>query len=690
MRAAHLFPRSATPPVIERMLGESRSLLASILGQSPTSTLVVDAGGTAVWVNKAFLDLLGIRNEERIVGRYNILSDPQIREQGHIPDLRTVFDNAGATRFLIHCNSSGLMGFHIPGPDCAVIDVTAFPLAGDRGQVLGAVVQYADITEQKGTEEELRRAHQELELLLGSISSILICVNREGTITRWNAAAEETFGIPFSTAVGLPFSDCGIPWDLGDILDSVSEALKTGHTVRIDDIAFKRVDGSDGFLGITVSPVKGESEAPFGFILRGMDITAHKLADQALEERTRDLGNRLRELNFLYSMSTLVERPNLSLDEMLHAVLDLLPPAMRYRDEVCARITVPDQTLTTGSFRETPWKHTCNITLEGDHLGTVEVFCLTQKPDVDGSPFLKGERDLLSEAAARVGEVIGRRRAEEALREAQRRLLQSEKLASIGQLAAGVAHEINNPVGFVASNLGTLREYIRTFKRLLVMYSELGGAVRVSDRARQLDLISRTEELSEKEDLPFVLDDVEKLLGESKDGTDRIRDIVQNLKSFARIDEAELKEADINQGIEATLRIVWNELKYKCDIHKNLRDIPKIRCYPGQLNQVFMNLFVNAAQAIPDRGEISIESDLVDNEVIVRVSDTGQGIPPQDVSRIFDPFFTTKGIGGGTGLGLSISHGIVQKHHGRIDVKSELGEGTTFTVRLPIDGLRNE
>jgi signal transduction histidine kinase len=266
-------------------------------------------------------------------------------------------------------------------------------------------------------------------------------------------------------------------------------------------------------------------------------------------------------------------------------------------------------------------------------------------------------------------------------------LIQSEKMASIGQLAAGVAHEINNPVGFVKSNLGTLTGYVKTFKTIFEEYKGLAGAMRNGDDKVQTVILENVEKISEKEDLPYILEDIDNLLTESIEGTERVRDIVQNLKSFARVDEAQIKEADINEGIEATLKIVWNELKYKCTVRKNLEPLPLIRCYPGQLNQVFMNILVNAAQAIPEKGDITIETEATGTHIVIRISDTGVGIKTENIPKLFDPFFTTKGVGKGTGLGLSISQGIIMKHNGSIDVESEVGKGTTFTIRLPIEGV---
>lgn len=276
------------------------------------------------------------------------------------------------------------------------------------------------------------------------------------------------------------------------------------------------------------------------------------------------------------------------------------------------------------------------------------------------------------------------------LKDNQNRLVQSEKMAAIGQLAAGVAHEINNPVGFVKSNLSTLTGYVDTFKDLLHQYELLTEAVRNNDTSGQAASLDIVKRIREDEDLDYILKDVGELLSESVEGTERVRDIVQNLKSFARLDESRAREADINDCIEATLKIVWNELKYKCTVNKNLKPLPLIRCYPGQLNQVFMNLLVNASQAIPEKGEITIETDSTDEEVIIRISDTGNGIPPEERERIFEPFYTTKPTGKGTGLGLAISIDIIHKHNGSIDMESEVGVGTTFTIRLPVEGVTDE
>lgn len=264
------------------------------------------------------------------------------------------------------------------------------------------------------------------------------------------------------------------------------------------------------------------------------------------------------------------------------------------------------------------------------------------------------------------------------LEEAQNQLLQSEKMASIGQLAAGVAHEINNPVGFVSSNLGTLRTYSQHMLDLIVAYELAEPDLQDAQR------IATIRALKDKLDLDFVRNDLPALLTESEDGLHRVRKIVQDLKDFSHVNESEWLEADINAGLDATLNVVWNELKYKATVAKCYGALPPVECLASQLNQVFMNVLINAAQAIDTQGAITVTTAHEGDWVWVEVRDNGKGMTEDVKRRIFEPFFTTKAIGKGTGLGLSLSFGIIQKHHGRINVESVPGEGTTLRLWIPV------
>ncbi len=283
-------------------------------------------------------------------------------------------------------------------------------------------------------------------------------------------------------------------------------------------------------------------------------------------------------------------------------------------------------------------------------------------------------------------EALQREKGEQAalitrLEDAKRQLLYSEKMASIGQLAAGVAHEINNPVGFVQSNINTLAGYVEDLFALTDLLEEVAAGL-----PDDSPLGRKIRESCERYDLEFLREDVPKLLSESRDGVSRVRKIVQDLRDFSHPDEGKFAWIDLNPGIVSTLNIVNNELKYKAEVITELGELPMIEANQNQLNQVFLNLLVNAAHAIKEKGVINVATRHLpeSGEVCISIADTGAGIPPENLKRIFDPFFTTKPVGKGTGLGLSLSYGIVQKHHGRIEVDSQERAGTLFQVFLPI------
>jgi PAS domain S-box-containing protein len=263
------------------------------------------------------------------------------------------------------------------------------------------------------------------------------------------------------------------------------------------------------------------------------------------------------------------------------------------------------------------------------------------------------------------------------LAEAHSQLIQSEKMASIGQLAAGVAHEINNPIGFVNSNLGALKHYIEDLLTTLSVYEESEGEMTEVTR-------ERLTELKRKVDIAYLRKDVGNLLSESMEGMQRVKRIIQDLKDFSHVDETGTQLANLEQGLDSTLNVVWNELEFKVEVVKEYGGIAEIECIPSQLNQVFMNLLMNAVQAIKEHGTITLRTGQEGDNVWIEVEDNGEGIKPEHMGRIFDPFFTTKPVGAGTGLGLSLSYGIVQNHGGRFEVKSEVGKGTVFRVILPL------
>lgn len=288
--------------------------------------------------------------------------------------------------------------------------------------------------------------------------------------------------------------------------------------------------------------------------------------------------------------------------------------------------------------------------------------------------FLRNARHYKEDLENRNAELAQRKTELERL---QAQLVHNEKMASLGQLAAGIAHELNNPAGFIFSNMTLLQEYVAKLKLLVCSQSASPLASEAQD----------VEAVKSDPDLDSILKDLSSIAADSYGGAERICDVVQNLRLFSRLDEAEFKEVDLHEGIDSTLRLLSKY--YTSNLITLKRDygtLPPVQCYAGQLNQVWMNLLINAAQAIGDsHGEVRIKTRCEGDTVTASISDTGQGIQPQDLKRIFDPFFTTKRVGDGTGLGLSITHGIVERHGGTIEVESRPGKGATFTVAIPVN-----
>ncbi len=290
---------------------------------------------------------------------------------------------------------------------------------------------------------------------------------------------------------------------------------------------------------------------------------------------------------------------------------------------------------------------------------------------------IEGQEDYERELQQRHAEL---RQAYLRLNGTQEKLLQSEKMASIGQLAAGVAHEINNPIGYVHSNLGSLQEYLRSLFTVIEAYER---ALRAPDPKA---LIPEIDDIRDRLDIDFISRDLPQLMAESREGIERVTRIVRDLKDFSYSGRDESwKLVDLHAGLESTINIIWNELKYKVTLHREYGQLPLVECLPSELNQVYMNLLLNAGHAIAERGTITVRTGVDgDAAVWVEFEDTGGGISPELRQRIFDPFFTTKPVGSGTGLGLSISYSIINKHNGRIDLDSTPGVGSRFRLVLPV------
>ncbi len=272
------------------------------------------------------------------------------------------------------------------------------------------------------------------------------------------------------------------------------------------------------------------------------------------------------------------------------------------------------------------------------------------------------------------------------LKQMQTYMIQTEKMASLGRLSAGIAHEINNPIGYISTNLSVLRRYTDTIDDMFRFYGQLESAVKACSLAEVCKPLGLVEDFRREVDLAGLFVDLRKLIEESSRGVAQVARIVADLRTFAREEKAAQESADIHALIDATLNITRSNLKYNVEVVKEYGDLPRILCHPRQVEQVFINLLLNAAQAVGEKGRVVIRTSCQKDDVLIEIEDDGSGIPEPDLQHIFEPFFTTREVGQGTGLGLAIVYNIIEKHAGRIMVHSTVGKGTVVTINLPVGG----
>lgn len=344
-------------------------------------------------------------------------------------------------------------------------------------------------------------------------------------------------------------------------------------------------------------------------------------------------------------------------------------------------LTIGDYMGQTRSLRAQIWRQDQQLRLLAEFdIAEIERICATTQAlnlDYANTQLELAQSNLkLKQNEAQLQQLVSELTAANTQRQlAQDQLLQAEKLASIGFLAAGVAHEINNPLGFVSANFNVVGQYLEALLRIVDAYAQAG---------QDPEKLAAAAQLQDELEVDFIKEDADLLLRESRTGLDRVKRIVLALKEFSGVDAIRTwSTADLKQSIENTISLLANEL-HQCEVRNELPDLPHIECVPAEINQVFMNLLLNAAQAMLTPGSVRINGGIENDEVWISISDTGKGIPPENLPRIFDPFFTTKPVGQGTGLGLSRVHGIIGLHQGRIEVSSQAGQGTIFTVHLPI------
>ena len=555
-----------------------------------------------------------------------------------------------------------------------------------------------EIAERLRAEERLRKSEEKYRTLFQESRDAIYITAREGKLLDANRAMLGLFGYTKEEMIGLPVQ--AIYAEPAD-RERFQREIEEKGSVRDYEVKFRRKSGlvMDCLLTATVRRANDGAVLGYQGIIR--DITGRKQAAEALRDGQVELLKRHEDLNNLFRQ---VEEAKREWEDTMDCIGDMV--ILVDEDGAIKRCSSELTRFTGRPYKEIigeSWLRVLGHSglerreqtgegLELFHPASGRWFLLRmypftkrQKNGITGNVITIHDTTRLREITRALElkneEVEAKNRELEAayaeLKATQAKILQQEKMACVGQLAAGVAHEINNPIGFVGSNLGSLEKYVKRMTEFIALQTEIIEAS-LSD-----DAVEEQRQSRRKLKIDHTLQDITLLLVESVDGVDRVRKIVQDLKGFSRVDEVEYKVADINACVESTINIVWSELKYKATLVKEYGDLPLVKCYPQQLNQVFMNLLVNAVQAIERQGEIRVKTWHEQDAIMVSVSDTGCGIPEQSLSRIFEPFFTTKEVGKGTGLGLSITYEIVKKHEGEITVQSEPGKGTTFLIKIP-------
>jgi len=669
----------------------------AIIEASKDAMVAIDDKGLITIFNPAAEKLFGRRAEEMEGRPLDLLLPGEYREK-HRENLKSYFSTGkpdgaiGKTVELSALHSSGRI---VP------VDLTLSPGTIKKSNFVLAVIR--DITERKIAEEEIRESELKYKTLYDtSRDAIMLMVPEKGylsgneaTLRMFGCIDEEEFKCHTPVSLSPEYQSDG---QLSEVkaMEMLSIALKEGS--NFFEWTHKRVNGEEFFATVLLARMELRGKMIVQATLR--DITASKKAAEALkesEERHRSIVDTATDAIITVDSDGRIvfwnpgaERIfNYSKEEALYESLSMIIPK-EHRGS--GDIDILHQIISMGKvignrvelmgIRKGEEKFPMELSLGTWFSKETPFFTLIIR---DISDRKKLESSLLKEKLnleEAQKELINKHRELEEinreLKETQMIAVQREKLASIGQLAAGVAHEINNPMGFISGNLRALNKYINKFTEFIEIQEKL---LKSTGNPEVLEVL---KEKRKKLKLDYIIEDVTDLIAESLEGADRVAKIVRDLKGFSRVDEAEYKPADINECIESTLNIVWNEIKYKATVKKDYGNLPYIKCYPQQLNQVFMNLLVNAPQAIEKEGEIRIRTWQEGEAIFISISDTGCGIPEENLKKLFEPFFTTKEVGKGTGLGLSITYDIVKKHGGEIIVDSTVGKGTTFTIKLPV------
>ncbi len=671
----------------------SAATLRSVMSVTPVGMALISRKRIIAWANDTLAAMSGHSIEEMTGRNMRFLysNDEEFRRVGDV------------VYRAIHRGGTAVLETKMARKDGKVIDILVQGVAADPSNPAGDIVFTAlDVTDKKKMYEAVRTSEEKYRNIFERAVEGIFQQDRDGRTISANPAQARMHGFS-STGEFMSAINCGSfkAFVRREDLKAYWTALKTIGRLDNFEAQCNKKDGTTMWCSMNVKRVRNISDGTPYYEGTIEDITQRKATENALREsetrykalfrysndamylvRFRD--GRLMECNpkteemFRCPREELIER----------SALDFSPPVQPSGEDSRKMMLEKVKLARSGvpQFFEWRYRRADGTLFDSDEILThVEInkeqFCFSVVRDITDRK--KAEEKLsaaLSELALMNVELT---KANREIVESQKKIIHQEKMASIGQLAAGVAHEINNPMGFIISNLASLDKYAQRLSAFIQAQDEAIARLSLSDKDSCNGLVDSLKKTRDSLKIDYVIGDLPDLILESRDGADRVKVIVQDLKSLARADGADYGACDINKVLDSALNMVWNELKYRITVIKDYGGIPVVKGNAGQLGQVFMNLLLNSAQAIPERGDITVRTWSKDGNVYVSIRDTGIGIPAHALHRIFEPFFTTKDVGGGTGLGLSIVYDIIKKHRGEIDVESAEGEGACFTMRIP-------
>jgi PAS domain S-box-containing protein len=532
----------------QQKLKDREDKLQLLLDSTAEPIYGLDLNGNCTFCNQAFLRTLGYQNASELLGKnmHAVIHHSRVDGSAYPLDecrIYKAFQQGNGT----HVDDEVVWR---SDRTCLPVEYWSYPVK-QEGKIVGCVVTFVDISERQSAQEALRRAHQEAELFINSVPSILIGIGRDSRIKRWNLAAEQVFGVSKVEVGGKYLADCGIQWVRLDMQAEIDSWCAARESRRIDALPFV-INGETRFLGLTLNWITAPEKGIDELLIIGSDVTDREI-----------LGQQLR---------------------------------------------------------------------------------------------------------------------------------QAQKLEAIGQLAAGIAHEINTPTQYVGDNTRFLQESWPSFNELLAVTR--GMRQEATQGPVATETLQRFDALAQAADFEYLKTEIPRAIEQSLDGIQRVAKIVRAMKEFSHPGSEDKKSIDLNQAIETTITVARNEWKYVCDLETHFAaDLPFVSCHAGEFNQVILNLLINAAQAIAQtlesgsqsKGKIVVSTARAQDWAEISISDTGAGIPEAVRSRVFEPFFTTKPVGKGTGQGLALAHtAIVRRHGGKIWFDSEVGKGTTFFIRMPL------